>query len=69
MPDFVKNIIGFISDNWVAIIAVLTATSVFLKALRDSIDKTPLTDDNVFERVMTIIGKLLDSILKGKRPS
>ena len=62
--EFVK----WFQDNWAAILAVLVAFSMFLKALRDAIDKTPATDDNAFERIVTIVGKVVLSLTTGKRP-
>jgi hypothetical protein len=57
------------NTNWPAILAILVAFSVTLKAIRDAIDKTPLTDDNAFERFCTIFSKVVASLFTGKRPS
>jgi hypothetical protein len=49
-----------ISQNlWiVAGITIFVAVHTIVKAVRDAIDKTPATDDNAFERVVTIMGKV-----------
>ena len=39
-------------------IAIVIAAHTGLKALRDAIDNTPQTDDNWFERAVTIMGKI-----------
>ncbi len=48
-----------VSQNlWVvAGITLFIAVHTILKAVRDAIDKTPATDDNAFERAVTIMGK------------
>lgn len=44
---------------WVgAAIIIVIAVHTILKAVRDAIDKTPETDDNKFERFVTIMGKV-----------
>ena len=50
---------AFISQNiWVvAGVTIFIALHTILKAVRDAIDKTPETDDNIFERTVTIAGK------------
>lgn len=54
------DINAFISQHaWVlAAITILIAVHTILKAVRDAIDKTPATDDNAFERIVTIMGKI-----------
>lgn len=42
----------------VAGVTIFIALHTILKAVRDAIDKTPATDDNAFERVVTIVGKV-----------
>lgn len=54
--------------NWVAILAVYIAFYMFMKAVRDVLDKTPLTDDNFFEKFVTFLGKLAALLGTGKRP-
>lgn len=49
-----------------AVIVILIAVHTILKAVRDAIDKTPATDDNAFERIVTIMGKVA-SYLAGFR--
>ena len=56
----------WIQANWVQIGVVALALHTFLKALRDALDKTPETDDNAFEKIVTILGKFI-SYLFGKR--
>lgn len=58
----------WIQQNWVAIGVVVLGIHATLKGLRDAIDKTPATDDNWFERGVTIMGKLV-GYLFGKRPN
>lgn len=50
---------AFINQHaWViAGITIFIALHTILKAVRDAIDKTPATDDNAFERIVTIMGK------------
>lgn len=57
----------FFTYNWEKILIVAIALHTFLKALRDALDKTPETDDNIFERVVTVIGKVINYIVAGKR--
>lgn len=49
----------FAQDNaWLGLaIASIIALHTGLKALRDAIDTTPETDDNGFEKFVTIMGK------------
>lgn len=51
---------AFITQHaWIlAAITILIAIHTILKAVRDAIDKTPTTDDNGFERLVTILGKI-----------
>lgn len=65
----IGKLVTWWNANWPAILAVLVALSMFLKALRDAIDKTPASDDNLFERIVTIVGKVVASLLTGKRPT
>ena len=52
---------------WIGLtIASIIAVHTGLKALRDAIDTTPHTDDNWFERTVTIMGKVT-SYLAGFR--
>ena len=56
----------WIQQNWVQIGVIALAAHTFLKAVRDAIDTTPETDDNLFERVVTGVGKVV-GYLFGKR--
>jgi hypothetical protein len=60
--------IAWFQANWVGIIAVLLAFHKILVSIRDIMDKTPATDDNWFEKMVTMIGKLLGYLATGKRP-
>jgi len=64
----IQNVIDFVKDNWVGIGVIYVAFVQLLKAIRDAIDKTPSTDDNCFERLVTILGKVGASLLTGKTP-
>lgn len=66
--EIFKNVWNFVATNWVAIVAVAVAFHTAARGIRDAIDKTPATDDNVFERFVTISGKAVDYIVKAKRP-
>lgn len=61
------KIVAFVSENWVQITVLVVAFHTFLKAVRDAIDKTPETDDNIFEKAVTIIGRVVAYIATGKR--
>lgn len=61
-----EQIIEYVKANWASILIIAIALHTFLKAVRDAIDKTPATDDNWFERLVTIIGKMLN-YFTGKR--
>jgi hypothetical protein len=63
-----EPIVNFIKDNWLAIIAVYLLLAKFMTGLRDVLDKTPKTDDNIFERICSIMSRLADYLLKFKRP-
>lgn len=58
----------FITAHWETILLVAIALNTFLKALRDAIDKTPETDDNVLERIWSIVTKALGYLVLAKRP-
>lgn len=60
---------SFLKDiDWVAVGVVYLAFHKLLTSIRDVIDKTPDTDDNLFEKAVTIMGKLVPYLLTGKRP-
>jgi hypothetical protein len=50
------------------IITVYLAFYVFVKAVRDVLDKTPTSDDTLFEKFVTFLGKLAALLTTGKRP-
>ena len=58
-----------IQDNWVTIGVVYLIISKALTSVRDAVDKTPATDDNWFERLCTIVGKVGGYLFAGKRPN
>jgi hypothetical protein len=62
------DILNFIKENWVTITVVYLAFAKFITAIRDVLDKTPASDDNWFERIVTIINKLGGYLLTGQRP-
>lgn len=62
------GIIQWVQANWAAIIAVYLAIHKLLVAIRDVLDKTPASDDNWFERAVTIFGKLGGYLITGVRP-
>jgi hypothetical protein len=62
------DILNFIKENWVTITVVYLAFAKFITAIRDVLDKTPASDDNWIERIVTIINKLGGYLLTGQRP-
>ena len=56
----IENLNNFAQQHaWVGLtIAFIIAAHTGMKALRDAIDTTPQTDDNWFERTVTILGKV-----------
>jgi hypothetical protein len=56
------------SVNWVAFGVGYLAFIKVITTLRDVLDKTPLTDDNVWERACTVLAKLGAALITGKRP-
>lgn len=67
--EIVQKVIGLVREHWVAIIAIYLAVHKLAVTVRDILDKTPETDDNIFEKVVTLMGKLGEYLLKAKRPS
>ena len=61
--------IEWIQSNWVSIVAGYLLFVKVITTLRDAIDTTPASDDNLFERAVTIINKLTNALVTGKRPS
>lgn len=66
--DFQAIVVWF-QNNWVGVIAVFLAFHKILVSIRDILDKTPTTDDNGFEKFVTLVGKLLGYLGTGKRPA
>jgi hypothetical protein len=64
-----EGLITWFQENWVGIIAVYLAVHKALVAVRDAIDKTPGSDDNWFEKFVTVMGKLGGYLVAGKRPT
>jgi len=58
----------FVRDHWVEITVVYLAFAKFITAIRDVLDKTPQSDDNWFEKMVTLLNKLGSYLLTGKRP-
>lgn len=66
MVEFLNEIAK--SHPWIPLVASLYLVAVkTLQGIRDAIDKTPATDDNWFERAVTILGKTI-GYLGGIRP-
>ena len=63
-----ESLIQWVQNNWPAIIAIYLAFHKVLVAIRDAIDKTPATDDNWFEKTVTVIGKISGYLITGIRP-
>ena len=58
-----------IEHPWVPLaISIYLVTVKALQGIRDAIDKTPASDDNWFERTVTILGKTI-GYLGGVRPN
>lgn len=66
--EIIQNIINFVKDNWIQITVIYLAFAKFITAIRDVLDKTPASDDNLFEKICTLINKLGAYLLTGKRP-
>lgn len=64
----IQDSVNFIKENWIQITVVYLAFAKFITALRDVLDKTPQTDDNLFEKLCTIVNKLGAYLLTGQRP-
>lgn len=68
------DIIGWLNSMalthpWIPLtISIYLVTVKALQGIRDAIDKTPATDDNAFERIVTILGKTI-GYLGGVRPT
>lgn len=64
-----EQIIDWIKDHWMQIGVILLAAQNALKGIRDTLDKTPDTDDNFFEKFVTVSGKVVAYLFLGKRPN
>ena len=60
--------VDFLQAHWMQIAVIYLAFAKFMTAIRDVVDATPGTDDNWFERTVTIINKLGGYLLLGQRP-
>jgi hypothetical protein len=58
----------WIQSHWVGIVAGYVLFIQILKAIRDAVDSTPNEDNNAWERACTILTKLGQSLISGKRP-
>lgn len=62
------GIVEWFQAHWMEVSVVLLSLHTFLKAIRDAFDKTPQTDDNWFERLVTALGKAIGYLATGARP-
>ena len=59
-----ENIITFVKNiDWEKAIILLLLVQNFVKGLRDALDTTPQTDDNVLERIATVFQKVVGYLL------
>lgn len=56
-------------DNWEKIGVIYLLLIKLITAIRDVIDKTPATDDNFFEKMVTVLNSTLKYLVFGKRPA
>ena len=61
------DLIQWFQTNWVQIGVIALALHTFLKAIRAAIDKTPNSDDNWFEKLVSFLGKIVNYLATGKR--
>lgn len=61
-------VVNWIKDHWLAIGVVYLALHKILVTIRDIIDKNPDKDTNLFEKVVTLMGKLAKYFATGERP-
>lgn len=68
--DIIGIINNFASTHpWIPLtISIYLVVVKALQGIRDAIDKTPASDDNIFERIVTILGKTI-GYLGGIRPT
>lgn len=62
-----ENIITWFTAHWDKVLILLIFAQNTVKGLRDALDTTPESDDNVFEKTATIITKVIGYLL-GFRP-
>ena len=65
--EFITNIWEFIVANWEKILIAVIVLQNINKGIRDALDTTPQTDDNIWEKTSTILSKVLGYLL-GFRP-
>ncbi len=66
MIDFLNNLA--VTHPWIPLtISIYLVVVKALQGVRDAIDHSPATDDNWFERTVTILGKTI-GYLGGVRP-
>ena len=53
------DLIAKIQANWVQIGIIALASLALLKAIRDAIDTTPQSDDNFFEKTVSLLSKII----------
>ena len=58
----------WLQAHWAEVGVVYLLVLNLLKGLRDAFDKTPATDDNWFERLVTAMAKASQYFVFGKRP-
>lgn len=63
-----ENIVAWVQGHWMQITVIYLAVHKLLVSVRDALDKTPATDDNWFEKLVTAMGKLGNYLTTGKRP-
>ena len=58
------------SDNWEKIFIIIIVVQNFVKGLRDALDTTPETDDNILEKICSISNKILGYMIgfRSKKP-
>jgi len=61
------DIWNFVVANWEKILIVVIVLQNINKGLRDALDTTPQSDDNIWEKASTIASKVLGYLL-GFRP-
>jgi hypothetical protein len=57
----------FITENWEKIALVALVIQNVVKGIRDAVDTTPQSDDNMFEKISTFLSKVTGYLI-GFRP-